>query len=110
LTSVSCAKADSVKLHKIKEINQFYEDTDKYTLVFLFNESHNKIHVSNNDKLNIKELQNAKKTSFGNIDFYITQTESGIFHAVGLHNGFKYTFQSAEYENIITMLTCLKGH
>ena len=95
---------------KIKEINQFYKDTDNYTLIFVFAEPNNSIHVSNNGEIDIEKVENAEKVSIGGINFYITKTESGIYHAIGLHNGFKYSFQSTEYEKIITMLNCLKGY
>ena len=95
---------------KIKEIQQFYESTDEYSLVFLFSEQNDRIHVSNNEKIDFEKIENTEAVSIGGIEFYITQMENGIYHATGWHNGFKYNFQSMEYEKIMIMLNCLKGY
>ena len=95
---------------KIKEIQQFYESTDEYSLVFVFLERTDRIYVSNNEKIDVEKIENAETVSIGGIDFYVTQTESGIYQATGWHNGFRYNFQSMEYEKIMIMLNCLKGY
>ena len=95
---------------KIKEIQQFYESTDEYLLVFIFSAQTDRIHVSNYEKFDVEKVENAEMISIGGIDFYVTQTESGIYQATGWHNGFKYNFQSMEYEKIMIMLNCLKGY
>ena len=62
---------------KIKEIQQFYESTDKYSLIFVLLESTDRIHVSNNEEIDVGKIENTETVSIGGIDFYITQTESG---------------------------------
>ena len=66
--------------------------------------------MSNNEEIDVGKIENTETVSIGGIDFYITQTESGIYHATGWYNGIKYSFQSTEYEKIMIMLNCLKGY
>ena len=93
----------------IKKIVQTFEDEEKYSLYFVFSDSSYFYKICNymtstenfSDNENLYEVKGAK--------FHITEKNNNIFYAVTQYNGFEYSIQCNDYDNLMNILDNLKG-
>lgn len=93
----------------LQTIYQSIEDNGKYTLSFGFSDKSYIIYVTNYYTTDINLLEKAELISANNINFYTSQKNDALFHAICQYNGFEYNIQCNSYEDLIFIINNMKG-
>ena len=98
---------DGVKLTSVLQNDQ---GDDKYSLFFQFSDETYMIRVTNYIMDVEADFRVNTLYVVNGIDFYITDIGDNKYHASCQYNGFKYTFQSKSYEELIKLLNNMEGY
>lgn len=97
---------EGVKIERVRIIA--YDDgKEKYS--FIFNTDYHTIQIANYFSIDLNKLVNHSVYTINNIDYYIILTHDGFYQAISHHNNMEYTFTSKTYNDLIYILSNLRG-
>lgn len=93
----------------ITEIRYVDESRDNYALYFVFSDGSYLFHVVNYYITNLSILDNVETVTVNDMVYYISSKPNNSYHAICQHNGFEYSLDSNNYEDLLFLIYNMKG-
>ena len=94
---------------KISEVRYINKQDNKYTLRFVFTNNSYEFAVSNYYLADITKMGEMTSIEINGITFYITQKEDGKYFSLCQNNGYEYTIQSPNYDDLLIIINNTRG-
>lgn len=91
----------------ITEIRIVQETDDNYMMYFKFSDDRFVLNVSNYYLL--APNNSYEHIEINDLNFYIQNIDDSIYYAMTQHNGFEYTIQAPNYDDLLLILNNMKG-
>lgn len=93
----------------IKEIRWITEDAERYVLYFFLSNTSYGIDISNYYITDLVLYESAECIEVNNVKYYISSIDNNSYQAICHYNGFEYTIDSDNYDDLITIIHNMKG-
>ena len=93
----------------ILEICYMYKSDELFTMSVKFSDPSYIFNISNYYSIDTSTLDSFECIEMNKIKYYITEKESQTYFAVFQYNGFEYTIQAPEYDNLLIIINDMKG-
>ena len=94
---------------KITKVYQTFETQDRFIITFAFSDSAYAMDVTNYYSADRTLLNQQQKVIINDIDCFIIQKDSELFHATFQYDGFEYTLQGSNYDDLVFIIKKMKG-
>lgn len=93
----------------ITEIRYVEEPNNKYTLYFVFSDNSYVFQIVNYYITNLSMLEDVNTVTVNDMNYYISTKDNNSFHAICQHNGFEYSLDSNNYDDLLILIYSMKG-
>lgn len=93
----------------ITEIRYVEESNNKYTLYFVFSDNSYVFQIVNYYITNLSMLEDVNTVTVNDMNYYISTKDNNSFHAICQHNGFEYSLDSNNYDDLLILIYSMKG-
>lgn len=94
---------------RIKTIRYAEEKNDSYTLYFTFSNPSYVFNVSNYYLNDVSIIDSYECLTVNSLNFYYTHKQEGIHYAILQYNGYEYTIQTPNYDDMLIIINSMKG-
>lgn len=94
---------------KITQVRLVQKNNDNYTLCLAFSNGSYVYNVSNFYSTDITNLNKFECVTVNDLQYYIIQKNNDVFFAILQYNGFEYTIQAPNYDDLTIIINNTKG-
>jgi hypothetical protein len=93
----------------ITEIRWVPETDDQYVLYLVFSDKSYTLQIINYYMTDLESLAGYACISVNDLDYYIISIDGISYHAICQYNGFEYSIDSPNYDDLINIINSMKG-
>ena len=95
--------------NKVERIIFEYKSETNYTLYFIMSNASYILNVSNFYRSDVSLIDTYEVISVGNLNYYYTKKQENLYYAILQFEGFEYTIQAPNYEDLLFIINNMKG-
>lgn len=101
--------SDLPRKSKILEIRQVLIDNEQYMLIFSFSDNALQMRITNYCSVDFSKMDDSELAKINDIDYCIKAINNDTYHAICQIEGFEYYFQYSNYDELIQIISSMKG-
>ena len=94
---------------RITQVRLIQESEEYYTLYFVFSKDSYALSITNFYSIDTTYLSGFECITVNNRSFYVSKKEDNTYFAVHQYNGFEYTVQSSSYDDLLILISNMRG-